>query len=183
MNIYAVTPRLSTIIYWWKIFKYFQFAYFTDWIGFISLFPIQRKGSSDSDQSLASFLLPFFCELIFFMLKFWISCLRRDEVEWCCGVIWSIHHNFTFQQFPAKFDLFIQSINPAQKMQSRPPFDKLTHHLLENHHNIKCKRPEYHTILQIVSSFFESSGWRQPSYLSNGVLSGYLSFFTIISNK
>ena len=51
--------------------------------------------------------------------------LRMRKVErWCCGVIWSIHHNFTFQQFPAKFDLFIQSIRPAQKMQSSPPIDK-----------------------------------------------------------
>ena len=71
---------------------------------------------------------PIFSIIIIFSLlspiMTWSSLRMRKVERWCCGVIWSIHHNFTFQQFPAKFDLFIQSIRPAQKMQSSPPIDK-----------------------------------------------------------
>ena len=57
------------------------------------------------------------CELIWVLVglglglvvKLKISRAKRMVERWCCGVIWSIHHNLTFQQFPAKLDLFIQN--------------------------------------------------------------------------
>ena len=47
--------------------------------------------------------------LVLIVVKLKISRAKRMVERWCCGVIWSIHHNLTFQQFPAKFDLFIQN--------------------------------------------------------------------------